>query len=270
MAGINLTSALRDEYQSLFDGCTINGDRQAEVERLVDQLAANRGRYEQVGGALGIPWHFIAVIHNMESSQRFDCHLHNGDPLAARTVQYPPGRPKSGSPPFAWEQSAADALKLERLDRWDDWTLAGTLYKLEAYNGWGYRSYHPHVRSPYLWAGCNHYVSGKYVRDGRWSETAVSRQIGAAVLLRRMAERTLVDLAQHGVPAVVMHAIASEAPILHWADHGDVPYAQALQEFLNTLPGIYVKPDGWPGDKTSEAFRVAAGHYLHGDPRTGA
>ena len=267
MATIPLTSSLRNEYQALFDSCVINANRQHEVEQLVDELAVNRGRYEQVGGPLGIPWHFIAVVHNMESSRRFNCHLHNGDPLTARTVQVPPGRPRSGNPPFTWEQSATDALTLEKLDRWGDWTLAGTLYKLEAYNGWGYRRFHPHVKSPYLWAGSNQYVSGKYVADGTWSGTAISRQCGAAVLLRRMAERGLVALTQHGVPAVVEHAIASEEPILHWADHGDVPFAQALQEFLNTLPGIFVKPDGWPGDNTSEAFRAATGHYLHGDPR---
>src|SRR5436309_1074388 len=59
----------------------------------------------------------------------------------------------------------------------------------------GYRRYHPEVRSPYLWSGSTHYTSGKYVEDGRWSDTAVSRQLGAAVLLRRMAELGLARFA---------------------------------------------------------------------------
>ncbi len=42
--------------------------------------------------------------------------------------------------------------------------------------------------SPYLWSFSTHYQCGKYVADGRWSETAVSKQCGAAVLLRRLAE----------------------------------------------------------------------------------
>lgn len=265
--GVSLTSALRDEYQALFDSCVIDTRRQVEIEKLVDLLAANHGRYEQVGGAMGVPWYFVAVVHNMESSQRFDRHLHNGDPLTARTVHIPAGRPESGMPPYTWEQSAADALAMKKLDRWSDWSLAGTLYRLEGYNGWGYRLYHPHVKSPYLWVASSQYTSGKYVADGTWSDTAVSKQCGGAVLLRRMAERGLIDLTQHSVPPSVQRALEREEPILRWSLRRPVPYARELQEFLNTLPGVYVKPDGWPSDKTSEAFRKVSGYYLQGDPR---
>lgn len=184
MARVVLTPALRGEYSQLFDSCRIRPERGDEVESLVKQLLNNQPRYEKVAEALGIPWSFIAVIHNMESSQSFHKHLHNGDPLTARTVQEPPARPKSGSPPFTWEQSAADALQLKRLGADTDWSLAGTLYQLERYNGFGYRLYHPHVLSPYLWGFSNHYSSGKYVADGTWSDSAVSKQCGAAVLLR--------------------------------------------------------------------------------------
>src|SRR5690606_7467709 len=96
---------------------------------------ANKSRYKAVEAASGVPWHFIAVVHNMESSQRFDRHLHNGDPLTARTVQVPKGRPQTGNPPFTWEASATDALAFEGLGAGTDWSLAGTLYRLEAYNG---------------------------------------------------------------------------------------------------------------------------------------
>jgi peptidoglycan hydrolase-like protein with peptidoglycan-binding domain len=44
------------------------------------------------------------------------------------------------------------------------------------------------VKSPYLWSFSNHYTKGKYVGDGRWSETAVSQQCGAMVLLKRLQE----------------------------------------------------------------------------------
>ena len=122
----------------------------------------------------------------MESSQSFHKHLHNGDPLTARTVQQPPGRPKNGSPPFTWEQSAADALQLKRLGADTDWSLAGTLYQLERYNGFGYRLYHPGTPSPYLWSFTTAYVSGKYASDGKWSDALVSRQCGGMALLRAM------------------------------------------------------------------------------------
>ena len=129
----------------------------------------------------------------MESGQRFDRHLHNGDPLTARTKHYPPGRPKKGNPPFSWEESAIDALKLQKIHKVFNWDLPTLLYKIEEYNGWGYRKYH-HINSPYLWSWSNHYKSGKYVADGKWSDSAVSAQCGAAVLLKRMEQRGKIDI----------------------------------------------------------------------------
>src|SRR5207344_1050510 len=61
--------------------------------------------------------------------------------------------------------------------------------KWESYNGMGYRRFHPEVKTPYLWSFTHHYTRGKYVADGTWSPTTVSKQVGAAALLRRLAER---------------------------------------------------------------------------------
>lgn len=228
---------------------------------------SNRDRYESTGASLGIPWTFIAVTHNMESSQNFAKHLHNGDPLTARTVQVPKGRPSTGTPPFTWEESARDALMLKKLDKWTDWTVAGTLYKLEEYNGWGYRRFHPDVKSPYLWSFSNHYVSGKYVADGTWSQTAQSKQCGAALLLRRMAELGYSGFSDQPVPALdampaVVRFSASEP-----SDPEVKAAAIALQNWLSTHKGVFVKPDGWPAKRTSDAFKQVTGRYLPGDPR---
>ena len=257
MASVRLTAALKDEYQRLFDTCDIRASRMASVEQCVTAISGNRGRYEAVSAMTGgVPWHVIAAIHNMESSLRFDKHLHNGDPLTARTKNVPAGRPKTGNPPFTWEESAADALSYEGLDRWTDWSLPGTLYKLEGYNGWGYRLYHPHVLSPYLWAASPHYTSGKYVSDGRWSDNAVSTQIGAAVILRRMAELGIITFA----------GVRVKLPLLRYTGNKVLPYGEELQRFLNQLPGIYLLVDGRPGRKTSDAFHAVTGYYLAGDP----
>src|SRR5947208_3434926 len=102
MAGIPLTNTLRSEYQALFDSCQIRPAKAQEVETAVTSLIANKARYAAVADPLGIPWTLVAVLHNMECSQNFNEHLHNGDPLTARTVHVPAGRPKSGSPPFTW------------------------------------------------------------------------------------------------------------------------------------------------------------------------
>jgi lysozyme family protein len=267
MAGVPLTAALRDEYQRLFDTCRIDAARAAEVESLVGKVARNAERYRAVAGRVGAPWMFVGVIHNMEASLSFDGHLHNGDPLTARTVQVPAGRPAAGQPPFSWEASAEDALRLRRIDRWKDWSLPGLLYQLEAFNGWGYRLFHPHVLSPYLWSGSSHYTSGKFVKDGVWSDTAVSRQTGSAALLRRMAEHGDLDLELHVGEDVPDVDLESARPPLRFSPNREVAGARELQEFMNRFPGIFLRIDGKPGEKTSDAFKLLTGHFLDGDPR---
>jgi lysozyme family protein len=183
-----LTAGQRHNYDLLFESCLVRPKRRPTVDRLVASINKSRPRYEKVGKALGIPWYVVGIIHSLEASGNFTRHLHNGDPLNARTMHVPAGRPKTGKPPFTWEQSAIDALRGQGLDKWKDWSPAGTLFKLEGYNGFGYRDHHPDVPSPYLWSFSNHYARGKYVADGHFSPTAVSQQCGAALLLKRLAE----------------------------------------------------------------------------------
>lgn len=259
MGRVVLTEELEADYRQLFATCAIDPERAAEVDDIVTALAADRRRYRRVGAALNVPWYLVAVIHYLETGRRFDCHLHNGDPLTERTVHLPDGHPAEGEPPFRWEESAADALRLRFLDQWEDWSVAGTLFRLEGYNGWSYRLHRPEVPSPYLWGGSNHYQRGKYVADGTWNDTAVASECGGAVLLRRLAERGLIRLAG---------PIVEPLPI-RYAETGPRPRVRELQAFLNQFPGIFVKVDGWPGLKTSAAFRRIFGRYLPGDPREG-
>lgn len=191
---------LRLEYAALWAEIAIRRSRQDDVDRVVDRVVANRERYESVGETTGIPWYVIGAIHNLESSLSFRGHLHNGDPLTARTVRVPAGRPRTGQPPFRWEQSAADALEYKGLAHNRDWSIEKIAYLLEGYNGWGYRLYHPEVKTPYLWSFSNHYTRGKYVADGRWSSTAVSEQCGAIVLLRRLDELGVIRVRTLPVP----------------------------------------------------------------------
>src|SRR5207249_2393594 len=131
MAGVLFTSALRNEYQELFDSCRIRPGRASEVNGLVKKIAQNRERYGGVGDPLGVPWYVVGVIHAMEAGLSFAGHLHNGDPLTERTVHEPRNRPAAGQPPFKWEESATDALRFENFHKVSDWSLAGTLYRLE-------------------------------------------------------------------------------------------------------------------------------------------
>jgi lysozyme family protein len=267
MPTIPFTDALRNEYDNLFNSCIIRPASVQAVDQIVATLIVNKSRYQAISGVTNIPWYFVAVIHNMEAGLSFARHLHNGDPLTGRTFHVPAGRPVKGNPPFSWEDSAVDALNMRKLNTKTDWSLAGTLYQLEGYNGFGYRLKHPSVLTPYLWSFSNHYIRGKYVADGTWSDIAVSKQCGAAVLLRRMAEKAFIEFPDQPAP------IPNEPPLivnysLHKStDPATLNRAVELQQWLNTFPGIFVKPDGVPGSFTSDAYKKVTGVFLPGDPR---
>ena len=89
----NSFDSLKDEYTALWTKLDIRQERLAEIQHIFSKVTnpANKLRYQNVETATGVPWHVIAAIHNLESSRRFDRHLHNGDPLTARTVHEPSG-----------------------------------------------------------------------------------------------------------------------------------------------------------------------------------
>jgi lysozyme family protein len=180
-----LTREARQNYNLLYQSLLIRPARRAAVDQMVRRITANKARYQKVAKAIGMPWYVVGIIHSLEAGGNFTKHLHNGDPLTARTTHVPAGRPRTGRPPFTWEASAIDALSGFRA--WKDWSVPGTLFKLEGYNGFGYRDHHPTVPSPYLWSFSNHYTKGKYVADGKFSSSAISQQCGAAVLLKRLS-----------------------------------------------------------------------------------
>lgn len=171
---------MKPDYLSLYSTMVIQKPNQAKA--ITDKIQANRNRYEVIQSLLDIPWYVVAIIHSMECSLNFKCHLHNGDPLTQKTSHVPAGRPLTGNPPFSWQDSAIDALKMKKLDKVTDWSIPSILGILEAYNGMGYAK--RGVLSPYLWSGSSNYVKGKYVADGHYDPEAISSQIGAAVLLK--------------------------------------------------------------------------------------
>ncbi|MFL6208120.1 MAG: hypothetical protein ACJ74W_04680 [Pyrinomonadaceae bacterium] len=271
-ATVSFTNALRDEYQNLFGQCQVRPNQLALVDNLAAKIEANKARYQQVGGPLNIPWYFIGIVHNMECSLNFSQHLHNGDPLTAFTKQVPAGRPKVGhGPPFTWEESAADALSMRNLQSPAGWSLPATLYKLERYNGFGYRTRNTGINTPYLWSFSNLYAKGKFVKDGVFNANAVSQQCGAAVLLRRMAETGKIVFGTDGEPllgeAGAPPDLSQFAPLVRFAPNEISENARALQNALNKFPGIFLLADGRAGQNTSDAFKRITGHFLLGDPR---
>lgn len=202
------------EYRANFAVCAPQPSTRGSAD--VAKIVIARERYESVAQKFPnqLPWFVIGLIHIMEAGGNFYCHLHNGDPLSHRTVHVPAERPK-GQPPFTWEDSAWDALMqagINRVpaERWGD--VAGVLYQLEAYNGWGPRLYH-HQRTAYLWAGSNLELPGKYVADGQWNPTATGAQTGAAVLLKRMVNMGLLAFPRTSPTAMEDGEVFQQDPV---------------------------------------------------------
>ena len=184
------------EYEAVFAAATIAADKMVFVDRACDRLLGFRDRYRQVEESIRVPWFFVGVIHSLESASNFGAHLHNGDSLTARTRRVPAGRPKAedfGDPPFTWEQSAQDAMAYMGFNTKLDWSLPHLLYRLERYNGMGYRT--RGLASPYLWSFSDRYIRGKFVADGKFDANHVSKQCGAAVILKRLQDRDEINLA---------------------------------------------------------------------------
>src|SRR5262249_22752375 len=204
------------------------------------------------------------AIHSLEGSLNFNTHLHNGDPLKARTVNEPAGRPKEGSPPFTFEESAIDALAFDKVAVNLEPTFAGICFKLEGFNGFGYRG--KGINTPYLWSFSNQYTKGKFVGDRKFDPNAVSRQCGAAVILRRLVEMKAIEFEEveppelKDDPGIVFSNELSNDPAM-------VERVTNFQRMLNTQPGIFLLPDGKPGKHTSDAVLQVFGHRLQGDPR---
>jgi lysozyme family protein len=146
------------------------------------QLVEAKTRYQSVEAKTGVPWSFIAVAHERESSQNWNGSLAQGDPWNKVSVHIPAGR----GPFKSWEDAAIDALVncAPFAARHEDWSIGGTLTMLEQYNGLGYAN--RGRPSPYVWSGTDQYVSGKYVKDGVYDPNVVDKQLGCAGLLIAM------------------------------------------------------------------------------------
>lgn len=238
-------------YANLWAKMTIKPEAVSQARAYATKLAKYKTRYQAVAEPFhGMPWWFVAIIHEMEGDADFSTHLHNGDPLTARTVHEPSGRPAVGSPPFTWEESAADALRLKELGSVTDWSVPRALFELERYNGWGYVG---KINSPYLWAKTSLEEPGKYIADHVWSATAVSKQWGAAAILRAMMDLKIVEnLDPMSDLKDFLKQFAGIAPMLVTAIAGPVPglAVRALAEALTNETSIDTGGTLVPADPT--------------------
>jgi len=182
-------------HEKLWDSAEIKASQVFRIDKSIAIYVDNKKRYENIEKMRkgGVPSAIVFVLHGRESTWNFGKHLHEGSRLTGRTRWVPKGRPKA--PPkngktYTFEESAEDALyKLKDLESVDWSKCNDAVYTMEKYNGTGYLRYHKDVNSPYLWAGTQHYRKGKYVADGRFSSSAVDKQLGTCAILLRMQSR---------------------------------------------------------------------------------
>lgn len=211
---------LATQNLSRWNNMKISADNGPRFKAVADRLLFQKPRYVAVANALktkgyNIPWEFIAVTHQREASGDFTKYLGNGQPLNKKTTIVPKGR----GPFSSWEEGAIDALVYAPpyAAKNKDWSIGGTLAKLEEYNGLGYAA--KGVPSPYIWAGTNQYVKGKYVADHVYDPNHVDTQLGCAGLLKFMgAFNNTASTATGAAGAIVAAGAAAVAttPVDYW------------------------------------------------------
>ncbi len=190
-----VSAAWAENYQSLWDNMQIRDDWKSIAQNVAKKIVNGQAKYAAAVAGTTIPWWFIGVVHMMEGGLDFGTHLHNGDPLTARTVNHPAGHPAViQGLPIDWVYSAKDSIVYERLDKVTDWSLTSVLYHWHRYNGISNEYKRRHIPTPYLWSGTQHYIKGLYTSDHHFEADRVSKQIGAAVLLRALIEIKAVSL----------------------------------------------------------------------------
>ncbi len=199
---INLTSTVTQQYRDLWKTCEIRPKHAREVDQLVDRIVANKKRYKKAGNARGVPWHLVGVIHMLEGSGKFHTHLHKGDPLTARTANIPAGRPKTGMPPVHVGGKRRRCARARRPEPLDELVGAGNALRARAVQ----RLRLPEIRhrhsQPLPLELLEPPHAGRFIKDRVFSPTTVSRQCGAAVLLKRMVERNLTKIQPAPTPAL--------------------------------------------------------------------
>ena len=242
--------------------------------KVAQKMVANKERYIDITRrcralSSNMPdeaWLFIAVAHNRESNMDFTTHLGQGDPLNKKTTHVPANRgPFFGQDAF--ERGAVDALidcaPYAAIAN-KDWSISGMLTYLERYNGLGYAA--RGIPSPYVWAGTNQYVKGKYVRDGVFNSETVDTQLGCAGLILAINKilepiNIVIDFV---IPEPTLQPILPEPDRIPVEGVFDAVWLQWSLNQLGAVPQLRV--DGIAGGATRLAVKAfQTGHKLKVD-----
>src|SRR6476659_3862912 len=142
--------SLKSEYEGNWSNLEIRPSRLSDANAVARKAINGKATYQQIERLTGVPWYFAGLCHYRESNFDFDTYLGNGQSLRRVTTIEPKGRgPFLG--PDAFVDGAVDAFRIQHLVGARDWGIARVLYRLEAFNGFGYHN--RGVNSPYLYGG---------------------------------------------------------------------------------------------------------------------
>lgn len=242
---------LEGDYNTLIADMEIRDNWAARIDNAARLIISSKDVYQSTSVAYAtkynvtIPWQFIGIVHHLESDSDFSTHLHNGDSLAHRTVHDPRGRPINGTPPFTWEESAIDALHQRNIHQFD-WIPARFAYEFEAFNGFGYRSNHSGINSPYLWSGTSDYDKGKYVADHVFDPNEVSQQCGAMALLKRVVELDISkkQIVEGSGKLTMLRRYKATATGL-FGTYFTADYLNVIPDYVRKFQGLGISKEVW-------------------------
>jgi len=173
--------AVKDKNLAPFKNLNYEKERVKEIQEVCKKFFLNQEAYAKVSQYTKVPAELVFALHYRESSLRFNGVLHNGENIIG-TSKLTRLVPKGRGPFYSWEEAAIDALEMKKKIFPQVWNFETMCDFAEKYNGLGYRN--RGELSPYVWAGTSkHDETGKYVADGKYSSTAIEKQLGVAALL---------------------------------------------------------------------------------------
>lgn len=177
---------LSKEYEYLWSICSVNPNSLNTVLRFVQIVKNHKPYYLSVQTKTNVPWYVVAANHMREASCDFDKCLANGQPWDQKTSIVPIGV----GPWDSWVNAAIWAYEYQGTSGKTDWTLSSCFYRLEAFNGFGYRLHDantiPKNASPYIYSMTPFYEKGLFVADHRVNPNKVDANPGCMALLKAL------------------------------------------------------------------------------------
>lgn len=205
---------LLQENAKRWANCHVPADKGPAFKKVADRIIANKAVYQEIEKETGVPWWFIGVVHYRESNLDMSTNIANGQSFKKKTTIVPKGR----GPFSSFKEAAVDALVncAPYAAKNKDWTPAGAMTMFEKYNGLGYAN--KGVPSPYVWAGTDQYISGKYVADHVYDADKVDEQLGCAGITKFLGVYSNTGVTTGGATAIVLGtgAAMASAPSQHW------------------------------------------------------